>query len=280
MAEAREAAGWKQSRLSAAVECPVSRLKNIEYGRQWPPDRTFVEVVERELCCEPGTLTAVWDELQALRGTRRGDPNELPPAAAEPPVVMYSAAAAVQPPRRGPGRWRWVAGVVVACLVVAVLVLRPGGGQAARPNAARPADLRPVATAPRIVAPIDGEIVCYRQVIRGSAAGNLAGERLWLVVKPLVDPSTYPQTGPLDVDASGPSGQPIWVGTAFFGTGPGVAGGEGAAFKLILVSASSDADARLRAHRERLQAVPEAGLPSLPDGSTLLHSIVVTRGAC
>lgn len=265
---ARRAAGWKQVRLSHALGYPNdSYLKGIENGKQWPPGREFLEKVEAVLGSPPGSLTDVWDDLQ---GQVRGRSVDQVP---DPATTSADG-----------GHRRWVAAVGAAGLLAAaagivIAAQRPSRSAAAGSAATTPEALD--AGRPHIAAPMDGVTVCYEQAFRGDAAGAPPGQALWLVVKPLADPLTYPQAGPLGIESQmAQGGGRNWTGVAFLGTGPGTLGGEGATFKVSLVAAAADADAAMRAHRERLRTIPDAGLPSMPEGTNVLHSIVVTRAAC
>lgn len=278
---ARRAAGWKQVRLSHALGYPNdSYLKGIENGKQWPPGREFLVKVEAVLASPPGSLTDVWDDLQGQLRGRSVDhaPNQ----------AARSANGNLPPPAPQPGdggHRRWVVAVGAAGLLAAIVGLLIAAAQrpprsAAAGSAATTLEVLD-ASRPHILAPRDGAAVCYEQAFRGNAIGPPPGQVLWLVVKPLADPLTYPQAGPLAIEsAMVQGGGRSWTGVAFLGTGPGSLGGEGATFRVSLVAAGADADAAMRAHREWLRTAPDAGLQSLPEGTIVLHSIVVTRTSC
>jgi len=119
----------------------------------------------------------------------------------------------------------------------------------------------------RLSSPQDRSEVSFSQPVTGLVSGIPNGFDTWLVVKPILAPSYWPQDEPLHPD---PHCQ--FRTAAYFGQSATQNSGE--EFILMIVSASQDASERFR---EFVRAPQGTGMQRLPSGSQVLSQITVKR---
>ena len=118
----------------------------------------------------------------------------------------------------------------------------------------------------QILHPSDGDSVAYETEVSGRYEGNLAGQNLWVIIRPQGSDRYYPQ------GSTEKRGDNTWFVMANFGEAPPKDSGK--AFDISVYLASSQADQKLR---EYVETGNWLGMTSLPDGLTPLAQVAVNR---
>jgi hypothetical protein len=124
-----------------------------------------------------------------------------------------------------------------------------------------------------ITEPVNGDVVGFRNLVRGRWTSIPDSLDIWVVVYPRAFPRYHPQTEPAQRSSDG-----AWSATAYVGAGPET--DIGGKFDVHAVLADNQAS---REFREYLSAAAKAGdwpgLRELPRGARIVHTITVTRKA-
>jgi len=122
----------------------------------------------------------------------------------------------------------------------------------------------------RILQPYNGDSVPYEIQIRGDYRGNVRGWSLWVIVYPHNSQRYYPQR-PVEIRSDN-----SWRVVARFGQDSLEANGK--IFDVSIYLASSQTDRELREYiKEADRTGYWSGMPSVPNGLTLLDRVTVIR---
>jgi hypothetical protein len=180
--------------------------------------------------------------------------------------------------------WSSLAGILTGLagvLGAAVALLAAFGvtGSDDQPNAGR-SDAAQDTVGPRrsnasvsVAVPRQGDGVCFKQPLRGTAKGVAESEELWIVLYSPDIERFFPGDPAERVIRQGST---RWSGVAFVGKSK--AADVGAPYELQIVSASETASRVLADFTSG--AARDVGLQSLPRGTTKLASVFVTKDAC
>jgi hypothetical protein len=168
-----------------------------------------------------------------------------------------------------------VLGATVALLAAFGVTGSDDQTKSGRPDAANgSAGPRRSAVSASISVPRQGDGICFRQPMRGTAKGVAGSAELWIVVYAPDIERFFPGDPTEKVSRRG---ETQWSGVAFVGSNSKGAG-VGEAYQLQIVSASEAASRSMADFKSG--AARDLGLQSLPSGAKVLASRFVTRDAC
>jgi hypothetical protein len=176
-----------------------------------------------------------------------------------------------------PGILTGLAAVLGAVAALVTAFGLTGSGERSQPTSAGPAPRRAGAqrssASASITVPRQGEGVCFKQPLRGTAKGVAESDELWIVLYSPDIERFFPGDPAERVTRRGST---RWSAVAFFGKSK--AADVGASYELQIVSAGTTASRRLADFTSG--AARDVGLQSLPSGTRKLADVFVTRSAC